>query len=356
MKKLWTGAVLLLWIVMVISCDFSLQKEGNTEQVLTDQPAEFVAMQVPEHNPMQKQKIALGRMLFYDPVLSIDSTISCSSCHLQQLAFTDGRPKSIGVRGRKGQRSALSLANVGYYYKGLFWDGKSATLEAQVVHPITDTLEMAAGWDIVVSRLSKMKRYKQAFAEAFGGSPDEITPLQVAQCLAQFQRTIVSNNSKYDRHIRGEIELTATERRGMAIFFDESDTLPKSECGHCHTDPLFTNQKFENNGIDPFDQIEKDRGRQEITGNRYDKGKFRVPTLRNIALTAPYMHDGRFETLQAVIDHYASGGHAGINVSPNVMPLQLGERDKKDLIAFLNALTDSTLIVDPSLSDPFTLD
>ena len=183
----------------------------------------------------------------------------------------------------------------------------------------------------------------------------EINKDLITKALAQFERTLVSHNSKYDQVQRGEAEFTDAEQRGWTIFFDASEELPHSECGHCHIDPLFTDLEFHNNGIDPSEDLNdfKDKGKGAVNGNKFDNGKFKTPTLRNISLTAPYMHDGRFATLEEVIDHYISGGHLSINANPNVRKLDLQDQDKKDLIAFLNTLTDSTFINNPRFGNPF---
>ena len=198
--------------------------------------------------------------------------------------------------------------------------------------------------------------YPTYFREAFGISDrSEIDSHLVTYALAQFERSLVSYDSKFDRELRGEIEFTEAEERGKTIFFDMSEELPKAECGHCHTDPLFTNLDFFNNGIEEVNDLEHfpDAGRGKITGNRFDQGKFRTPTLRNIELTAPYMHDGRFESLEEVIDHYVSGGHFVENKSPNVRKLDFSERDKQDLIAFLKTLTDTSFVNNVALQNPF---
>jgi len=318
-----------------------------------EEPELFFKMKNPEGNPLTEEGVELGRHLFYDPILSLDSTFSCSSCHRQELAFTDGLALSVGLRGRVGKRSAPSLVNMGYHYKGLFWDARSPSLEEQALHPVEDSLEMAAQWPEVIRRLQNHPNYPRRFRQAFGIKKQDISREWVARALSQFQRTIISSDSKYDRKIRGEAAFTLAEQRGMSIFFDSSDTLPFSECGHCHTDPLFTHLGLENNGIDPQNTEGIDKGKGALSGKAFENGQFKVPTLRNIALTAPYMHDGRFETLEQVIDHYAGGGHPGPNVSPNVRPLTLSEQDKKDLIAFLNTLTDSTLIIKKEYGSPF---
>lgn len=310
-------------------------------------PPGFVPMIVPEDNPMTVAGVELGRRLFFDPILSADNSISCASCHLPALAFTDGKALSNGVQGRKGLRSSPSLVNVGYYYKGLFWDGRAMTLEEQSLHPVADSMEMAAAWPEVEWRLRSHPEYPTLFRRAFGiQKAGEINRYLTGKALAQYQRTLVSSDSKFDKKTRGETAFTEQEQRGWTIFFDASPTVPNSECGHCHIDPLFTTLEFHNNGLDaPKNQFYfPDPGRGAVTGNRFDNGTFRVPTLRNIALTAPYMHDGRFATLEEVINHYASGGHYADNLNPNMMKLNLDARDKAALIAFLHTLTDSTFL------------
>ena len=349
------GLVILL--LAVFSCQADLTDIPYQPQPLAlEEPEGFVRMEIPADNPLTGAGVALGRHLFYDPILSADSTVSCASCHLPALAFTDGRSVSTGVEGRRGRRNAPSLVNVGYYHKGLFWDGRVATLEEQALHPVRDELEMAANWPLVVERLRRHRRYPQLFRKAFGiRHPEEIDSTLAARALAQFQRTLISAGSRFDRVKRLGLEaFTPEEQRGWTIFFDASLEVPHAECGHCHIDPLFTTQEFANNGVDPpaADGRYPDPGRREVTGNRWDDGKFRVPTLRNIALTAPYMHDGRFATLEEVVDHYASGGHFSDNVDPNVRQLKMTETDKADLIAFLHTLTDTGFVNNPAFADP----
>lgn len=328
-------------------------KQHPATPYILHNPDLFYKMTFPAENALTEEGIELGRHLFYDPILSLDSTISCASCHLQALAFTDGKAFSDGIYGRKGKRSAPSLANIGYHYKGLFWDNRSPSLEAQAIHPVEDSLEMGNSWPEVVKRLQQHPAYPAMFKRAFQIKKKQISKEWITRALSQFQRTIISSDSKYDQMIAGKAEFSDDEWRGMTIFFDASEELPFSECGHCHTDPLFTHMDLENNGIDSDDDPERDKGKGALSGNSFENGQFKVPTLRNIALTAPYMHDGRFESLEEVIDHYASGGHPGPNVSPNVRPLTLSQKDKKALIAFLNTLTDSTLIYKEELSSPF---
>lgn len=308
-------------------------------------PADFTPMLIPDVNPMTAQGVALGKKLFFDPILSRDGSIACSTCHQPARSFTDGRPLSIGFAGRLGRRNALALHNVGYYSTGLFWDGRVATLEEQSLHPVTDSVEMAGTWEAAELRLQSHPEYPRLFREAFGiRQKTAITRVEVGKALAQFQRTLISADSRYDQMLRGALRFTDSEWRGRQIFFDADPGLPTGECGHCHQPPLFSGLEYFNNGIDEIPDLAalKDKGRAEMTGRLYDTGKFRAPTLRNISLTAPYMHDGRFETLQQVIDHYASGGHYAENVSPNVRPLHFSARDKADLLAFLLTLTDNS--------------
>lgn len=292
---------------------------------------------------------SLGRALFYDPILSKDSTVACATCHQPRLAFTDGLARPVGVNGLRGKRSAPSLVNVGFHYHGLFWDGRVATLEEQSLHPLRDSLEMDLPVDAAIERLNRHVGYSGQFARSFGS--EGIDSIRLQKVLAHFERELVSSNSGYDRMVAGEINYSVSELRGWAMFFDASMDVPHAECNHCHVDPLFANPQFQNNGLAVSGL--NDDGRSSVTGSPYDKGKFKVPTLRNVALTAPYMHDGRFGTLDEVLDHYVSGGHPGLTVSPNVRPLRLDEQDKADLLAFLQTLTDSTFIRRPDIQNPF---
>ncbi len=356
----------LLLLVGIGSCIFLLTKCSSDltmdEESLADIPfqptsytlqesEQFVKMLIPADNPLTEEGIALGRKLFFDPILSVDSTMACANCHQPEKAFTDGLARSKGIRQLEGHRSAMSLVNVGYFYKGLFWDGRAPSLEAQALIPIEDTLEMDNTWEEVESRIRQHAEYPALFRKAFGVQmPDSINRFLVAKALAQYERTLVSFNAKYDQVMRGEATFTESEQRGFTIFFDaDPEHLPVSECGHCHLDPLFTNLDFLNNGIQKVSQLDDfpDQGRGAVTGIRYDIGRFRVPSLRNVELTAPYMHDGRFETLDEVVDHYAAGGHFAENLNPNVRKLHLSPQDKADLIAFLRTLTDTTTIEYP---------
>lgn len=348
------GRVVLLLVVLYlwIGCDTS---RAPIPLRWVDPPG-FPKMVIPTDNPFTQEGVALGRRLFYDPGLSADSTISCADCHLQARAFTDGRAQSVGISRRIGTRSAPSLANVGYYYNGLFWDGRSPSLEEQALHPVRDFKEMGFTWTQVASRLQQQPRYVRWFKEAFGiWRAGDIDSVYIARALAQFQRTLVSKDSKFDQVMRQEKEFSAEEKRGWTIFFDASPEMSVSECNHCHVDPLFTNLAFENNGIQRVQSLDdfSDLGLGAVRGNRYDNGKFRVPTLRNTALTAPYMHDGRFNTLEEVLAHYIGGGHPAENLNPNVRKLYLSEQDKSDILRFLQTLTDSVFIQNRAYKNPW---
>lgn len=313
---------------------------------------------IPEDNRPTEAGIALGRQLFYDPILSADSTQSCASCHLQSLAFTDGRVFSEGIRGLEGTRNAMSLVNLGYNARGFFWDGRSKTLEEQALVPIEDHLEMDNSWEAVEQDLRQHPEYPQRFRAAFGiDHTDQLTRNLVVKALSQFERTLISYESRYDQIIWERKGFpTDSEQRGIELFFiEDNQSLEHPGCSHCHFNPHFTDHGFKNNGLDSVGALTDfdDLGRGGVNNNVYDNGKFRVPSLRNIALTAPYMHDGRFQTLEEVLDHYSSGGHGVANEDPNIRPFTLTERDKADLIAFLNMLTDTTFTQKEAFSNPF---
>jgi len=345
------------FLVVGLILAFVACRPNRPEVAVFELPASVPSMVVPPDNPTTLEGIALGRYLFYDPVLSVDSTQSCASCHFPDLAFTDGLGRSVGALGVAGVRSAMSLANVGLNYNGLFWDGRVESLEEQSLHPINDPRELAGEWPVILARLRQSKHYWALFRAAFLlTGPEEIGPVHIARALAQFERSLLSFDSKFDRVQRGEADFSLAELRGWSIFFDANPALPAAECNHCHVDPLFSNLRYENNGLQALgtDEHYEDDGREQVTGRVGDRGKFRVPTLRNIALTAPYMHDGRLASLEEVLDHYNSGGHAGPTVSPNVRVLHLSEQDKQDLLAFLNSLTDSIFLNNEAFANPFT--
>lgn len=311
-------------------------------------------------NPLTVEGIALGRRLFYDPILGRDSAIACASCHIQELAFTDGRALAIGIRGEAGRRSAMSIVNLAFNSNGFNWDGSSAKLWQQAVHPVESILEMDEDWDNALTRIKKHGDYPQRFRAAFGiDRTSEITQELAVKAIAQFEMTIISADSHFDRVAYKNSEFfTEEEQLGAdSLFFVEDIPIGTLHpgCGHCHNAPSFGNNQFSNNGIENVTSLDDfpDRGLGEVTGSRFDNGKFRAPTLRNIALTAPYMHDGRFATLEEVIDSYASGGHGVENEDPNITGFPMSDRQRQALLAFLRSLTDETLLTDERFSNPF---
>jgi len=313
---------------------------------------------VPADNPMTEEGVALGRMLFFDPILSADSSLSCAGCHDPALAFTDGKAVSRGILGLEGTRSAMSLVNLAYNTRGFFWDGRARSLEEQALIPVEDHREMADSWEEVVLKLRRHADYPRLFRAAFGiERKDALTRDLVVKAIAQFERTLISAQSRYDKVIwESQGFPTDAEQRGIALFFiEDNQAMEHPGCSHCHFNPLFTDNQFRNNGLDSVASLTdfSDKGLGGINGNVYDNGKFRVPTLRNITLTAPYMHDGRFNTLEEVLDNYSLGGHGVINEDSNILPFSLTEQDKADLIAFMQMLTDTAFVNNPDFSNPF---
>jgi len=303
---------------------------------------------IPEDNPLTQEGIALGKKLFYDTRLSIDNSVSCAGCHKPQEGFSDARAVSIGFNGEAGFRNSMPLINLAFNYFGNFnWDGSAATLEEQLEGPITSEIEMNNNWPNLTATLQADPDYALQFEQAFNVTT--ISKTEITKALAQFLRTMVSGNSKFDRHLLGEATLTPEEQNGLDVFLDET----RGDCFHCHgspTNPLWTDNIFHNNGLDTTFE---DRGRGEFTGDPNEFGQFKSPTLRNLAYTAPYMHDGRFETLEEVIDHYSEGLVFSDTIDPLMKAVdeggvQLTDQDKADLIAFLLTLSDPSFINNPA--------
>lgn len=338
-------------------------------------PKGLPQMEIPANNPMTVEGVRLGRHLFYDPILSADGTISCASCHKIEKAFTDGKAVSKGINGLVGRRSSMSLINVGYTWvrdhpNNFMWDGRFATLEEQAIQPIFDPIEMANTPEKVVQDLRNHPEYPTMFREAFGVTcRDNITIEMVGKAIAQFERTLNSTDSKFDRDRWVPLEyMTTQELRGMELFMGDeigSVTSKDAECAHCHSispkQTLFGNNEFSNNGIDTpttwYDFI--DLGLGGISNQFNQNGQFRHVSLRNIALTAPYMHDGRFETLEEVMEHYVHGiKHDDLKVDARLRNSQslstLTPNEVEDIIAFLHALTDTSYIHQhPEWHSPF---
>jgi cytochrome c peroxidase len=301
---------------------------------------------MPADNQLTVQGVKLGEMLFNEKMLSKDNSQRCASCHVEEDAFSDTRRFSIGVEGLPGKRQAMSVFNMAYHRPGFFWDGRARTLREQALMPIQDPLEMNETLPNVVAKLQASKTYRDQFIRAF--NTDTITSARIGLALEQFMLSIFSGNSKWDKVQRGEATFTPSEERGRQLFFTEVDPprgIVGGECFHCHGGPNFSNSAFMNNGLDT-DASMTDLGVYAVSGNNRDKGRFKVTSLRNIALTPPYMHDGRFATLEEVIDHYNTGVKPSSTVEPllqfNLRPggLGLSEQDKADLVTFLKALTE----------------
>ncbi len=299
-------------------------------------PEGVPALPIPEGKAVTEERVALGKKLFYDARLSRDASISCNSCHLQNQGFADHHPVSVGIEGRIGFRNSPTLTNIGYhpYY---FREGGNPSLEGQAFGPIEEHSEMdftAAG---IVERLSSDEEIGLMSYKAFGRRFDNFV---LVRALGAFQRTLISANSKFDKYQRGETNaLNASERHGMTLFFSE-----RLKCSECHGGFDFTEYSIVNNGA--YAAYE-DLGLMRITFESSDIGKFKVPTLRNIDLTYPYMHNGSYSTLEEVVEHYNRGGFNHPNQSPFIQPLHLSAQEKADLIAFLKALTDTEFITNP---------
>lgn len=323
---------------------------------IVDVPEGFPILEIPEDNPMTQEGVELGRRLFYDPILSADSTISCASCHFPELAFTDGGKGSIGINGQVTSRSSMSLVNVGFYYSGLFWDGRVQTLEEQSLHPIENPIEQGNDLDVLIEKLRAHPDYAPRFRKAFGiEDRSQINRTLIGKAIAQWERIIVSGNSRYDQFTRGELALSDDENLGLSMFFDFDDGLKDAECNHCHSVPLFTANTYHNNGLDSVGNdytLFQDIG-LGITGIVNDTGKFRAPTLRNIEITAPYMHDGRFTTLEDVMSHYNNGIKPARNKDPLVSNLEISPDLQFALLEFMKTLTDTSYLEIPQVLSPF---
>ena len=297
-------------------------------------PNGFPEINYPNDNLPNHERIALGKRLFFDPILSRDSSISCGSCHFQEFAFADNKAVSPGVESKLGTRNSMSLVNLAYA-DFFLREGGVPTLEMQVLAPIQDHNEMDFNIIPVAERMKLIPSYIAQSLKAYNREPDAFV---ITRALAAFERTLISGNSNYDKN-----RMTASERDGKALFF--SDSLA---CSTCHGTFLFTNQGIENNGL--YAQY-PDSGRYILTHLQEDIGKFKVPTLRNIELTAPYMHDGSILNLEEVISHYASGGKSHFNQSSLVTEFTLTNVEKANLIAFLYSLTDDEFIANSNFEE-----
>ncbi|MYB52046.1 MAG: c-type cytochrome [Acidobacteriia bacterium] len=287
-------------------------------------------MPVPADNPLTPEKVELGRKLFLDPILSADRSVSCASCHDPERSFTDDRPKSVGVFDRVGPRRVPKLLNRGYG-RSFFWDGRIPTLEEQVLQPVINSLEMDLEVSEAVARLAADPSYASEFREAFGRAPNQ---KDLARALASYVRTILSGDSRYDRYVAGATEsLDEAELLGLEVF------RGKGNCVTCHLGPNLTDERFHNTGIGFKDGRFEDEGRFTVSGRESERGAFKTPTLRNVAQTAPYMHDGSIATLEDVIDDYDNGGTPNPYLDREIRKLGLTETEKAALAAFMRTLT-----------------
>ncbi len=306
-------------------------------------PSHLPAMPVPRDNPFSEAKATLGKQLFYDRRLSSTGAVACASCHRPEVFFSDApRTVSAGVNGALGTRNAPMIVNAGYR-RAHFWDGRAATLEEQAMAAFRNSAEMNAD-TIAVAQLIQSDEYRGLWVQSFGDTA--VTMHRTMQAIATFERTLVSANSRYDRYIRGNRSiLTEQEKQGMDLFFSA-----KTMCSSCHGGPDFTDDQYHNIGL--FHHY-FDRGRYNVTKDPMDEGKFKTPTLRNIALTPPYMstgdsEKGKMRTLEDVVTHYNDGGTSFPNKDPRVKKLGLSDAEKAALVAFMKALTDSSILTNPA--------
>ena len=320
-------------------------------------PTPYVFPEMPLFPPIPDRDLVitgegadLGKHLFHDERLSADGSISCASCHRQEFAFSGGPERSSrGLNGQLTRRNVIPLFNL-LWYDRFFWDGRAGSLEEQVLHPVRDPAEMGSDWQQVAERIGADPFYQTRFDELF---PDQrIDSTMIANVIAQFLGTLVSYRSKYDRVIAGTDRFTADERDGFILIND----MTKGDCLHCHTtdsDALGTRGTFSNNGLDPF----ADPGLGGYTNDPHDSGKFKIPSLRNVGVTAPYMHDGRFATLEEVLDFYSEDVHPTANIDskmglPGRRSPRMNAEEKRKIIAFLHTLTDTMFITDPEYAEP----
>lgn len=314
----------LLLVVPILLVAATCKNSSSSGNVLGEIP-------FPEDNPMDSGKIELGRQLFFDKRLSSDNSISCASCHLPEKAFTDGKSLSNGVAGGITMRNAPSLLNAAYL-KRIMFDGELKTLEMQVIVPIQEHSEMNSNMKELLVELRSVPAYQKAARQLFNRDFD---PWVLTRSIAAFERSLISQNSAFDRYWKGDKKaLTKMQKQGWEIFSKEL------YCVKCHPAPDFTNYEVANNGL--YADFSLDNGRFRVTNKEGDKGKFKIPSLRNITITDPYMHDGKMKTLDAVISHYQKGGERHLNQSPFVVPFQLTTAKKQALLAFFESLVDTS--------------
>jgi cytochrome c peroxidase len=336
----WIGSVVLLGVLAIgYGADPVLLPKDTLPAQLSLQtiPLGLDAHRpIPKENPLTEAKVQLGRKLFFDPILSADGTVSCASCHQPDHGFASPHPLAVGIGGKRTPRNAPSLFNRAYG-TSFFWDGREATLEDQALRPIENPLEMGDSVPAAVKRLQGHKAYPAQFQAVFG---DGVTATNLARALASFERVLLLGNSRVDRFRAGDTQaLTENERHGLWLY--ES----RGRCWRCHSGPNFTDEQFHNTGVS-WGQTPLDLGRFETTRIETDRGRFKTPTLRGLTQTPPYMHDGSLKTLEEVVAFYNRGGGKNPHLDPALGPLELAKNDVRDLVAFLKALSDSSLKTD----------
>lgn len=318
----------LISVLAVVAISVALAADGK-KSAPPPVPLGLLPIQWPKDNPYTPEKAELGKLLYFDPRISADNTVSCATCHGLKNAFTDGAAFSVGIKGQKGGRSAPTVINRAYSL-AQFWDGRAATLEEQAKGPIQNPIEMGHTHVDVVKKFNAIPGYRALFKKAFG--TEDFTIDHMAMAIATFERTVLSGNSPYDQYKAGKKSaMTAEQVRGMDVY------LNKAKCDQCHEGINFTSNSYHNLGVG-MDKPNPDEGRFVVTKNPSDWGAFKTPTLRDIERTAPYMHDGSIKTLEEVVDFYDKGGTPNKNLDEKMKPLKLSDQDKKALVAFLKAL------------------
>ena len=324
MRCLAVVVCLVTGFVLLCASTFAADKAGGDEAKV---PLGLKPVPVPADNPQTAAKVELGKQLFFDPRMSGDNTVSCATCHDPKQGWSNGAPIATGIRSQKGGRSAPTIINAAYQ-EFQFWDGRALKLEGQALGPIQNPIEMEMKLDELIPKLNKIEGYRKQFRAVFGS---DATPAAVAKALAAFERTVLSGDAPYDRFKAGDkTSLSDAAQRGMTVFFN------KAQCSACHAGPNFSDGAFHNVGVG-MAKPEPDLGRFAETKQAGDRGAFRTPTLREIARTAPYMHDGSQKTLADVIDFYDKGGHANPQLDEEIFPLKLTAEQKADLVTFLQA-------------------
>lgn len=319
------AAWLIIPCLMIITGTLLLNAKEKQDLTVPKVPGGLGKIEHPKNNPLTPAKIALGKQLYFDPRLSKDATISCASCHDPKKGWSNGEKVATGIDGQKGGRNSPTVLNSAFS-RFQFWDGRAGSLEEQALGPIQNPIEMGMKLEELVSRLNAIEGYRKQFQNVFG---TDVTSEGIAKAIAAYERTILSGDAPYDRFKAGDKNaLSAAAQRGMKVFFNDA------HCSACHAGPNFTDNAFHNVGVG-MDRKKFDEGRKVISKLGGDTGSFKTPTLREIARTGPYMHDGSIETLEEVIEHYNKGGIANEYLDEELYNLKLTDQQKKDLITFL---------------------